>query len=105
MQGKFGPSLACINKHRHATSNECRERRVTQEVKDPESNNNKPMGNPAAQTVQNGATASDHETENVSETSSAKQRREERMKKFDIEFRNQDATGTRNQASTNGGKA
>ena len=36
--------------------------------------------------MQNGATASGQETENVSETPSAKQRREERMKKFDIEF-------------------
>ena len=36
--------------------------------------------------MQIGATASGQETENVSETSSAKQRREERMKKFDIEF-------------------
>ena len=44
------------------------------------------MNNPVAQTIQNGATASGQETENVSETSSAKQRREERMKKIDIEF-------------------
>ena len=33
-----------------------------------------------------GATASGQDRENVSETSSATQRREERMKKFDIEF-------------------
>ena len=57
-----------------------------------ESNNNYPTDHPVAQTVQNGATASCQETENVSETSSAKQRREERMKKFDV-WR-QDATGT-----------
>ena len=57
-----------------------------QEVNDSEINNKYPTNNSVAQTVQNGATASGQETENVSETSSAKQRREERMKKFDIEF-------------------
>ena len=36
--------------------------------------------------MQIGATAIGQETENVSETSSAKQRREERIKKFDVEF-------------------
>ena len=60
--------------------------KVTQTVNDNESNKNYPTDNPVAQTVQNGATASGHETEKVSETSSAKQRREERMKKFGIEF-------------------
>ena len=60
---------------------------ATQAVNDSESNNNYPTDSPAAQTVQNGARASGQETENVSETSSAKQRREERMKKFDIEFK------------------
>ena len=40
-----------------------------------------------AQAAQSEATASGHVTENVSETSSAKQRREERMKKFDIDFK------------------
>ena len=59
---------------------------ATQAVKDSESSNNYPTDNPVAQTVQNGATASDQETESVSETSSAKQRRKDRMKKFDIEF-------------------
>ena len=59
---------------------------ATQAVNNSESNNNYPTDNPIAQTVQNGATASGQETENASETSSAKQRREERMKKFDIEF-------------------
>ena len=58
---------------------------ATQAVNDNESNNYH-TDNPVAQTVQNGATASGQETENASETSSAKQRREERMKKFDIEF-------------------
>ena len=53
---------------------------------DSESNNNYPRDNPVAQTVQNGATASGQKTENVSETSSAEQRREEKMKKFDIKF-------------------
>ena len=59
---------------------------TTQAVNDSESNNNCPTDNPVAQTVQNGATTSGQETENVSETSSAKQRREERMKKFHVEF-------------------
>ena len=53
---------------------------------DSESKNNYAADNPVAQTVQNGATARGQDTENVSEISSAKQRREERMKKFDIEF-------------------
>ena len=60
---------------------------TTQAVNGSESNNNYPTDKPAAQTVQNGATASGQETENFSETSSAKQRREERMKKFDVEFK------------------
>ena len=60
---------------------------TAQAVSDSESKNNYPTDNPAAQAVQNGATASGQETENVSETSSAKQRREERMKKFDIEIK------------------
>ena len=59
---------------------------ATQAANDSESNKNYPTDSPAAQTVQNGATASDQETENASETSSAKQKREERMKKFDIEL-------------------
>ena len=59
---------------------------IFQAVNDSEGNNNYPTDNPVAQTVQNGATANGQETENVSETSSAKQRREERMKKLDIEL-------------------
>ena len=59
---------------------------TAQAVNDSKSNNNYPTDNPVAQTVQNGATASGQDKENVSETSSAKQRREERMKKFDIDF-------------------
>ena len=59
---------------------------ATQAVSDNESYNNNPTDNSVAQTVQNGATARGQETENVLETSSAKQRREERMKKLDIEF-------------------
>ena len=55
-------------------------------MNDSESKNNSPTVNTVAQTVQNGAIASGQETENVSETSSAKQRREERMKNFEIEF-------------------
>ena len=60
--------------------------KATQAVNDSMSKNNYTTDNPVAQTVQIGATASGQETENVSETSSAKQTREERMKKFDIEF-------------------
>ena len=60
--------------------------KTTQPVKDNESNSNNLLDNPVAQTVQNGATAIGQDTENVSETFSAKQRREERMKKFDIKF-------------------
>ena len=59
---------------------------ATTTVNDSGINNNYPMDSPDAQKLQNGATASGQETENVSETSSAKQRRVERMKKFDIEF-------------------
>ena len=59
---------------------------ATQAVNESESHNNYTTDSPVAHTVQNGATASGQETENVSETSSAKQRREERMKKFDIKF-------------------
>ena len=58
-------------------------------MNDNESSSNYTTDNPVAQTVQNGATESGQETENNSETSSAKQRREERMKKFDIEFKTQ----------------
>ena len=60
---------------------------TAQALKDSESNNSYPADSPVAQTVQNEATASGQGTENVSETSSAKQRREEKMKKFDIEFK------------------
>ena len=59
---------------------------TTPAVNDSESNNNYPTDSPVAQTVKNEATACGQETENVSETSSARQRREERMEKFDIEF-------------------
>ena len=93
-------------------------------VNDSESNNNYPTDNPVAQTMQNGATASGRDSENVSETFLAKQRREERMKKFDIEFKTKmrleqaqfersrlelelqlKELETRNQASTTGGRA
>ena len=59
---------------------------ATQAVNDSKSNNNYPTDNAVTQTVQKGATASGQDQENVSETSSAKQRREERMQKLDIEF-------------------
>ena len=58
-----------------------------QAVNDNEINHNYPMDKPVAQTVQNGATASGQETENASETFSAKQKRKERMKKIDIELK------------------
>ena len=56
----------------------------TQAVND--SNNNYPTQNPVSQTLINGATSSHQELENISKTSSAKQRREERMKKFHNEI-------------------
>ena len=42
--------------------------------------------NSVAQTEQNGATSSSHDTENVSDTSSERKRRGERITKFEIEF-------------------
>ena len=62
---------------------------TTKAVNNSESNNNCPTDKPVAQKVQNGATARarERERECVSETSSAKQRREERIKKFEIEFK------------------
>ena len=86
MHSKFGLPLACIYKQRHATSNECRAKQRNSSSDDSESNNNYPTNFPVAQTVQNGAKASGQDTENVSETSSAKQKREEKMKKTDIDF-------------------
>ena len=59
---------------------------TNQAVNDSENNNNYPTDNLVAQRVQNGATASGQGTENASETSSSKQRCEERKKKFDIAF-------------------
>ena len=60
---------------------------TTQAVNEIESDNKYITNNPVAQPVQNGATASGQDTEKVSETSSAKQKREERMKKIDKEFK------------------
>ena len=77
--------LAYISKGTQPAMNAERSNTI-QAVNDSESNNNYPTDNPVAQTVQHGATASGQDTENVSEASSAKQRREERMKKFDIEL-------------------
>ena len=59
---------------------------TTPAVNDSGGKKNYPTNNPVAQTVQKRATASRQDTENVSEISSAKQRREERMKKFNIKF-------------------
>ena len=77
--------LAYISKGTQPAMN-AEQSNATQAVNDSESDNNYPTDNPVAQTVQNGAKSSGQETENVSETSSAKQRHEERMKKFYIEF-------------------
>ena len=62
------------------------QRNATQAVNNNESNKNYPTDNPVPQAMQNGATASGPETENASEISSAKQRLEDRMTKFDIEY-------------------
>ena len=78
--------LAYISKGRQPEMN-AEQSNASQDVNDSESNNNYPTETPVAQTVQNGAAASGQETENVPETSSAKQRREERMKKLDFEFK------------------
>ena len=78
--------LAPISKGTQAAMN-AEQSNTTQEVIDSESNSNYPTNNPVAQTEQNGATASGQDMESVWETSSAKQRREERTKKFDIEFK------------------
>ena len=78
--------LACISKGTQPAMN-AEQSSTTQVMNDNLSIINYPTNNPVAQTVQTGATASDQDTENVSETSSAKQRREEKMKKFDIELK------------------
>ena len=62
---------------------------TSQAVNEGEINNNYPTDNSAKQTLQNSTVANDPNTENISETSSAKQRREERMKKFNIKFETQ----------------
>ena len=77
--------LAYISKGTQPAMN-AEQSNTVQAVNDSESNNNYPTDNPVAQAVQSGATVSDRDTENVSKTYSAKKRREERMKKFDIEF-------------------
>ena len=78
--------LAYINKVTQPEMN-AKQSNAIQAVNDSESNNNYPTDNPVAQTVQNKATANGQQTENDSESSSAKRRCEERMKKFDIEFK------------------
>ena len=77
--------LAYISKDPQPAMNE-EQSNTSQAVSNNESKNNYPTDNPVSQIVQNGATASSQDTKNVSETSSAKQRREEKMKKFDVEF-------------------
>ena len=78
--------LAYISKGTQPAMN-AEQSNTIQAVNDSESNNNYQTDNPVAQTALNGATASGQEAENVPETFSAKQRREERMKIFDIEFK------------------
>ena len=60
---------------------------ATQRLKNSGSKKSYPTDTSVAQTVQNGATASCQETENVPETSSAKQRCEERINSFNIDFK------------------
>ena len=78
--------LAYISKGTQPAMN-AEQSNATQALTDSESNKNYPMDNPVAQTVQNWATASGQDPENVSETFLAKQRRDEMMKKFDIVFK------------------
>ena len=77
--------LAYISKRTLPAMN-AEQSKITQAVNDSKSNKNYPTENPVAQTVQNAARASGQETENVSATSSTYQRREEKMKKFDVEL-------------------
>ena len=77
--------LAYISKGMQPAMN-AEQSNATQAANDTMTSNNYPLHNRVAQIVQNGAIASGQETENVSEKSSARQRREERMKKVDIEF-------------------
>ena len=60
---------------------------TTHAVNDSEGNNNYTADKQVAQRVQNGATASGQDAENVSETFSVNQSNEERLKKFDIELK------------------
>ena len=82
VQSKFGPSLACIYKQKYATSNEFRTKQNSWSSELQREQQKYPTDNPVTQTVQNGATTRGQETENVSETSSAKQRREEMINKL-----------------------
>ena len=77
--------LAYISKGTQSEMN-AEQSNANQAVTDGENNSNYPTDNPVDQAVQNRATANGQETENVSETSSAKRRRVKRMKKIDIEF-------------------
>ena len=76
--------LACTSKGTQPAKN-AEQSKATQAMNDSEGNNNNPMDSPIAKTVRNGAKASGQGTEDVSESFSAKQGREERMKKFYIE--------------------
>ena len=77
--------LAIISKCTQPAMN-AEQSNAAQALNDSESNTRYATNNLVAQAVQNGATASEQARENVSETTSAKQSREERMKKIDIEF-------------------
>ena len=62
------------------------QRNTTQAVYDSDSQTNYPTDNTFAESVQNIATGEGQDPKIVSETSSGKQRRQERMEKLDIEF-------------------
>ena len=69
VQSKFGPSLACIYEQYHPISNELTAKQHNKALSDSESNKNYTTVNPVPQTMENGATPSGQETENVSEAS------------------------------------
>ena len=80
-------SFGCIYKQWHtARWHAAEQSNATQSVNEKESNNSYPTDSPVAQTVYIGGTVNDHDTENFSKLSSAKQRCEERAKKFNIEL-------------------
>ena len=88
MQSKFGLLLACKYKQRHATSNKCRAKQRNPISERQRGQQKLPREQSScSDSKKNGATASGQDTEKVSETTSAKQMREERLKKFNAEFK------------------